>query len=606
LTGRERNSYNEGVKLKSRFSIPVLLILVLLLAFGGFTLLREVWAAHRFKIAPIRQGAATPGRYHDYRGIIHCHSTLSDGSLPVPAIAAIARSIGMDFLVMTDHDYETGKNTGEEGVRDGLLVLAGSEISNLDGHYLSLGVPDTIYRVGGYAREAVEDVRELGGFGIAAHPDNPISPWCDFSIPGIQAIEIRNGDSTWRRESRLSLLRLSLSYFVNPDYAVLKLLSRPDGALGIWDRLNRTGHVTGTAGADAHGCIPVGKRKLKVLGYREVFRAFVNHILTEEPFNGGLAHDKAVLLDALRAGHLYVSVDSLGDPTGFVFQGESGSRTVIQGDSVDGEAITLDVGVEADFPVEARLLRNGQTIRTEQSPEAKRFSFHTEQRGIYRVEVYRNDPSLPRFVKDIPWILSNPIRFNLPPVPRVSEGEEAGVAGPPRLLVGDFEGDAFPSPYTAEYDSRSSVVLSRTVEETTAAGKGAIAAAVRFTLGKPDERHKAVYCAFCDWTKRDLSAYSGVSFFVRSDRVYKMEFQLRDEEPEGEPEKTETWLKTFKTYPERRLVRIPFKDLVRFPQKGTNKVLEPENTAGYFFVLRKDLVKPGTSGTIFLDSIGFY
>jgi hypothetical protein len=188
-------------------------------------------------------------------------------------------------------------------------------------------------------------------------------------------------------------------------------------------------------------------------------------------------------------------------------------------------------------------------------------------------------------MRTVPWILSNPIRFNIPTMtPRMPEKENAAAS------------HAFPSSYTAENDPRSAVVLSRAAGEL----------AFHFALGEADDRHKGVYCALADWTKRDLSAYSGISFFVRSDRVYKMEFQLRDEDPEGGPEKTETWAKTFKTYPERRRVRIPFKDLVRFPQKGTNEVLERENTAGCFFILRKDLIRPGTSGTIFFDTIGFY
>ena len=58
----------------------------------------------------------------------------------------------------------------------GVLVLDGVEISTSGGHYVALGLPagvPTPYRLAGEPRDVVEDVRRMGGFGMAAHPDSP-------------------------------------------------------------------------------------------------------------------------------------------------------------------------------------------------------------------------------------------------------------------------------------------------------------------------------------------------------------------------------------------------------------------------------------------------
>ena len=59
----------------------------------------------------------------EYTGILHCHSTLSDGGKPIPHIAAIADSLGLDFLVMTDHETLAGMDF--EGIYGRCRVLGG-------------------------------------------------------------------------------------------------------------------------------------------------------------------------------------------------------------------------------------------------------------------------------------------------------------------------------------------------------------------------------------------------------------------------------------------------------------------------------------------------
>src|SRR6059036_40144 len=69
------------------------------------------------------------------------------------------------------------------------------------GHYVAFDMPASPYPLGGEPRDVVEDVKRLGGFGIAAHPDSPKRElrWGDWDAP-IDGLEIINPDTSWRAQ----------------------------------------------------------------------------------------------------------------------------------------------------------------------------------------------------------------------------------------------------------------------------------------------------------------------------------------------------------------------------------------------------------------------
>src|SRR5262249_56345205 len=77
------------------------------------------------------------------------------------------------------------RKLGPPGYVSGVLCLGGVEISTNGGHYIAIGMPESPYPLGGEARDVVEDVHRLGGFGIAAHPDSPKAElrWRDWTLP---------------------------------------------------------------------------------------------------------------------------------------------------------------------------------------------------------------------------------------------------------------------------------------------------------------------------------------------------------------------------------------------------------------------------------------
>ena len=127
---------------------------------------------------PIPLGASDDGTVP---GIIHVHTSRSDGLSGPDEIAAAAARAGLKFLVFTDHGDATRRPDPPQ-YRSGVLCLDGVEISTSGGHYVAIDMPASPYPLAGEARDVVEDVRRLGGFGIAAHPDSS-KPELRFASP---------------------------------------------------------------------------------------------------------------------------------------------------------------------------------------------------------------------------------------------------------------------------------------------------------------------------------------------------------------------------------------------------------------------------------------
>lgn len=250
------------------------------------------------------------------RGAYHVHTTLSDGSADRRTIAAAAARAGLQFVIFTDHGDATRPAAAPEYV-EGVLCLDGVEISTNGGHYVAIDMPASPYPLGGDAAAVVEDVGRLGGFGIAAHPHHPrpALAWSDWSTP-IQGIEWINLDSEWRDDGTLRLARLPFDYLLRPAAAIASLLARPVATVGQWDALERSRSLTALAAVDAHGSgRRNGEGRAAKIGigpsYESSFRTVSNSVLLERPLHGAAAPDARLVLDAIRQGNVYSTVNAI-------------------------------------------------------------------------------------------------------------------------------------------------------------------------------------------------------------------------------------------------------------------------------------------------------
>lgn len=101
----------------------------------------------------------------------HVHSDGSyDGREPVELLLEHTSEIGLDGVVITDHDaIEESLRAAELAPDYGLLGIPGVEVSTRDGHLLAIGVERRPER-GQPLEETVERVREAGGVAIVPHP----------------------------------------------------------------------------------------------------------------------------------------------------------------------------------------------------------------------------------------------------------------------------------------------------------------------------------------------------------------------------------------------------------------------------------------------------
>jgi hypothetical protein len=169
-------------------------------------------------------------------GELHAHSIHSDGHHDVTTLAERARSLGLDFVCLTDHNTAAGVS---EGVGQPVTIVPGCEITTFQGHHPVYGVDEAVPwhrdgRVLGLAEMAAA-VHGRGGVVSLAHPfrvDAPVCTGCRMP-PGL--------------EPAYDLLEVWYKRWDGPD-------ADNQAAHRLWNELWRRGRrVTAVAARDWHG-----------------------------------------------------------------------------------------------------------------------------------------------------------------------------------------------------------------------------------------------------------------------------------------------------------------------------------------------------------------
>lgn len=345
---------------------------------------------------------------HEYSGSIHMHSIFSDGTGDARDIAFTAGEVGLDFIILTDHNTLRAMDEGYEGFYNNTFLMVGTEINDKDNknHYLALGINKTVStRIP--AKEYVTKVKEMGGIGFLAHPhekrnafaEHPPYPWLEWDTDDFTGIEIWNHMSEWMENLTEDN---KLQSFVHP---LKTIIAPPQETLMKWDELSADRKVVGIGGIDAHAhkVNIVGLFDVEVFPYKVLFKSIRTYILTHEKIRPGrtneeIAAAKRIILDALKNGRCFVGNYYHGDPAGFRFTAETGGRIYNMGDTVElKEKIRLRCVHPADS-AEIRFIHNGVNFHTATADCDEVF---VEEPGVYRVEVWQDEKG---------WIFSNHIR----------------------------------------------------------------------------------------------------------------------------------------------------------------------------------------------------
>jgi predicted metal-dependent phosphoesterase TrpH len=256
-----------------------------------------------------------------FAGALHLHTNHSDGAIAPPALAALARDAGLDFIAITDHNTTTWTR---ETMPDAPLAIVGEEITTPAGHANVWGLNADAwidFRVVPTDRNAARDVNHLvaaahhaGALFSLNHPygDCAGCAWQQVIPDGLDAIEIWNGEA-------------------GPQ----------DQAIALWDRLLRAGrHVTAVGASDWHRTpAPIGAAAVRVLA--DTLSA-------------------PALIDAIRDGHVIVMRDATTRPP--TVTAGCGSHAAAIGGTLRcaaGDSISVRVARPAVAGATATLVVNG-------------------------------------------------------------------------------------------------------------------------------------------------------------------------------------------------------------------------------------------------------
>ncbi len=539
------------------------------------------------------EGKGPGDGYARVAGVIHVHTTMSDGGGTPERVVAAAQRAGLDFLVITDHNNLDAKPV--EGVHGRTLVLVGTEASTVAGHVVGLGLFDPAFRFSRDPHDTLADIRDLGGMPFVAHPTSPRADlrWEAWDEPGPWGLEVLNADSQFRQASWAARARTAATYLLNPRYALLTHMTRPADALARWDALLARRPVPGIAGADAHGQIELSRRlTMQVPSYSASFAVARTHVLLERPFTGELAADRQALLAALAGGRAYVGLDGLADANAFSFTAESPPGRWTMGDTAPlAAAPRLRAGGRMPAGTRLVLLADGRRVAETQGP----LDVPVTSGGIYRVEAY-----VPGW--GVPWIITNPIAVldDAAAAARAQAPATPSPAPSPAALLADFDRDV--PFFAAAADERS-----RVTPPLWDAGGGVKGGAARFAfrLGVPDASHPHVFCALVNRQDRDLTGRQGLVLSVRADGVYRMWVQVRDANPASPDEGTEWWFASVRTSPQWQRVALPFARL-RSIQKHSDGRLDLDKVRALVIVIDAGAMKAGSVGTVWIDELGVY
>ena len=347
----------------------------------------------------------------EYVGSIHMHSVFSDGSGEVPQIAKYANELGLDFIILTDHNTLRALEEGYENWYGNTLCIVGTEINDKENknHYLALRINKT-YSTRISAKEYVRKVKEDGGIGFIAHPhevrthmkEHPPYPWVEWNTDDFNGIEIWNHMSEWMENLTEDNKYQS---FLHP---LRSIVAPCEETLKKWDELNLKRRVVGIGGSDAHAhkYNLLGFLEVEIFPYKVLFKAIRTHILIDKELTRGNDEDsvtkaKDAIYNALAQGRCFFANDYHGDSKGFRFYAKSGDKIYQMGDLIkDIKEIKFYVLLPVQN-AEIKLIRNGAKIA---QAEDKSAEFIVEDPGAYRVEVY---------IYNKAWIYSNHIRVGI-------------------------------------------------------------------------------------------------------------------------------------------------------------------------------------------------
>jgi hypothetical protein len=346
------------------------------------------------------------------KGDLHIHSRHSKDSSnnPVAKIVALAETVHMDYLLISDHDNHVNGDvahntwTDPEFKSDSVLLLYGAEWTTHRGHGTAISAKpydhQKLYDVADQRDVVIGAVKKQLGIHLSAnHPGGKDS--FGFSYDIVDSIEVWNS-SVWPTNAQ---------------------------AMKIWDGMLKSGRkLTGRGGSDSHHGVPDTPAQKTALSYQ----APINNVGTPTTWVFATARTRQAVVDALTNGRVSVSSNPYAPRVEFYASRRGDGRMdMMMGDNArsTGKPVTFRVQLSGktvpDATYTVKVVKDGEKFGGFEMSGAKPVVEFTDTpalgaRGYYRVEV--TGPQTP--YPEVPGSaalsgnmvgLSNPIYFNFDP-----------------------------------------------------------------------------------------------------------------------------------------------------------------------------------------------
>jgi hypothetical protein len=548
-----------------------------------------VWIA--FSLPPARIALSPPGDDPAIvPGVFHVHTNRSDGRSSPEAIAAAAARAGLKFVIFTDHG-DGSATPAAPAYHEGVLCLDGVEISTREGHYIAVGLPAAPYPLGGAARDVIDDVRRLGGFGVVAHPDSPKDDlrWREWNEP-FDGIELINLDSEWRTRVAESgwgtLVKALGTYPFRPAETIGHLVGESGVALARWESLTRRRRIVALGGADAHAKVSLAdvdpgdnRFSLPIPSYEAAFGAVTLHVRLGAELTGDAQADAQALLSAIRGGRLYTALSAMAAPPFLEFTAANKQGSAQAGDELPvGGPVVLRVQTNAPAGFKAAVWRGNEVLSGERTEHDFTIEAPADP-AVYRVEVRAAGSRSPL------WLLSNPIYVRGPGPAAVP------IARPPASSTKRLFEGADATGWSTETDPTSLAAFD------VLRGTAVPELALRFGLATGDGNQQ--FAALGVVTPDGVAAYDRLTFEARSEAPMRVSVQLR---APGNADYQERWERSIYLEPSDRPIAVFFDDMAPV---GTTQTYRPPlaNVRSVVFVVERTNTKAGTSGRIWFRNV---
>jgi len=346
------------------------------------------------------------------KGELHLHSRHSKESSnnPISKILAFSKSVGMDYICITDHDNHVDGDVGHhtwadpEFRSDSLILLYGAEWTTTRGH-------GNVFSAHPYDHQRLYDVRdqrdivvgaivkELGIHLSANHPSG--KDHFGYSYDMVKSIEVWNS-AIWSKNAN---------------------------AIMIWDDMLSSGRkLTGRGGSDAHHGVPETPDKAT----KNSYQAKANYVGTPTTWVYATARTAQAVVDALTNGRVCVSANPYAPRVEFLADlNQDNKMDMMMGDNAKATGqpvrfrVQLTGNTNPDSTYTINVIKNGNPFNTYQAKGKMPAIDFTDTpvaigRTYYRVEVQGPSTPYPQVLGSMALSgnmvgLSNPIYFNFDP-----------------------------------------------------------------------------------------------------------------------------------------------------------------------------------------------